>query len=178
VGDGVAANPLGDIDQLLGDQRARNRGAEQVDTLVMGIGAEHREDVVADEFLAQVLDEDVFRLDAEQQRLLAGRFKLLALTEIGGKGHHLAIVGRLQPFQDDGGIKATGIGENHLFDRLLGHQRKLRRFCVTAGCFYRRLVSSGNRNMMMSYARTIDGSGVTLSGCGLVMWRKTRENAL
>ncbi len=42
-------------------------------------------DVVAHELLAQVLDEDVLGLDAEQLRLLARRPQLLALAEIGVK---------------------------------------------------------------------------------------------
>ena len=69
----VGANFRGDLDLLLGDQRPRDRGAEQVLPLVQRVGAEHREHVVADELLAQVLDEDVAGLDAEQQRLLARR---------------------------------------------------------------------------------------------------------
>jgi hypothetical protein len=73
MGDGVGADLRGDLDQLLGDQRAGDRGSEQIDALIDGIGAEHREDVVAHEFLAQILDEDVLGLDAEQQRLLARR---------------------------------------------------------------------------------------------------------
>jgi len=52
--------------------------------LVERIGAEHREHVVAHEFLAQILDEDIFGLDCRQQRLLARRLELLALAEIGG----------------------------------------------------------------------------------------------
>ena len=71
VGDGVGADLLGDLDLLLGDQRPGDRGAEQVLALVLGVGPEHREDVVAHELVAQVLDEDVFRLDAEQLGLLA-----------------------------------------------------------------------------------------------------------
>ncbi len=59
VADGVGARLAGDVDLLLGDQRPRDRGAEQVDALVQRVGAEHREHVVADELLAQVLDEDV-----------------------------------------------------------------------------------------------------------------------
>ncbi len=82
----------------------------------MGVGAEHREDVIANEFLAQILDKNVFRLDAEQFRLLAGRLQLLALAEIGGEGDDFAAIGRLQPFEDDGGIEAAGIGEHDLFD--------------------------------------------------------------
>jgi hypothetical protein len=49
----------GDLDLALGDQRPGDRGAEQVLALIDRIGAEHREDEVAHEFLAHVLDEDV-----------------------------------------------------------------------------------------------------------------------
>ena len=92
----IASAPTfrGDLDELLGDQRPRDRGAEQILPLVLGVGAEHREDVVAHEFLAQVLDEDVLGLDAEQLRLLARRLQLLALAEVGGEGHDLAAVSR------------------------------------------------------------------------------------
>ena len=59
MGDGIGAGLGGDLDQALGDQRPGDRGAEQIDALVEGIGAEHREDEVADEFLAQILDMDL-----------------------------------------------------------------------------------------------------------------------
>jgi hypothetical protein len=59
------------------------------------------------------------RLDAEKQRLLARGLDLLALAEVGGEGDHLAAIGGLQPFQDDGGIEAAGIGEHHLFHLVL-----------------------------------------------------------
>ena len=68
VGHRVGADLLGDLDLLLGDQRAGDGGAEQIQALVLRVGAEHREDVVAHELLAQILDEDVLGLDAEQQR--------------------------------------------------------------------------------------------------------------
>ncbi len=58
MGDGVGAGLLGDLDQALGDQRPRDRGAEQVLALIKRVGAEHREDEVAHELLAQVVDED------------------------------------------------------------------------------------------------------------------------
>ena len=93
VAHGVGADLSGDLDLLLGDQRPRDRGAEQIQALIERVGAEHREHVIADEFLAQVLDEDVLRLDAEHQRLLARRLQLLALAEIGGEGDDLAAVG-------------------------------------------------------------------------------------
>lgn len=81
-------------------------------TLADGIGAEHREDIIAHEFLGQVLDID--------SRCMAGLgldasiLNLFTLTDIGGKGDHLAVVGFLKPLQDDGGVEATGIGQNYL----------------------------------------------------------------
>src|SRR5215208_8167710 len=51
MGDGIGAGCAGDLYQPLGNQRAGNRGAEQIDALIKRIGAEHREDKVADEFL-------------------------------------------------------------------------------------------------------------------------------
>ena len=58
-------------------------------------------------------------LDAEQFRLAARRLELLALAEIGGEGHHLGAIFRLQPFQDDRGVQPAGIGEHHLADAFL-----------------------------------------------------------
>ncbi len=62
VRDGVGAGLACDLDQALGDQRARDRGAEQVFAFVDGVGAEHREHEVAHELFAQVVDEDVLGL--------------------------------------------------------------------------------------------------------------------
>ena len=115
VGDGIGADFLRDLDLLLGDERPRDGGAEQILALVKRVGAEHRKHVVADEFLAQILDEDVLRLDTEHQRLLPRRLEFLALPEIGGKGDDLAAIGGLQPFQDDRGVEAAGIGQHDFF---------------------------------------------------------------
>ena len=120
MADRVGADLSRDLDLLLGDQRPRDRGAEQVLAFIDGVGAEHREHEVAHEFLAQVLDEDVFRLDAGAQRLLARGAELLALAEIGGEGDHLAAIGGLQPFQDDRGVEPAGIGEHDFLDALFG----------------------------------------------------------
>ena len=118
---GIGADFLGDLDLLLGDQRPRNRGAEQILAFIERIGAKHRKHIVAHEFFAQILDEDVLGLDAEHQRLLPRRLELLALAEIGGKGHHLAAVGGLQPFEDDRGIEPARIGEHDFFHIAFGH---------------------------------------------------------
>ena len=109
-----------DLDQPLGDERPRDRRAEQIDALVERVHAEHRKNEVAHEFFAQILDVDL--LDAEHLGLLARRLELLALAEIGGERHHLAAIGRLQPFQDDRGIEPARIGEHDLFD-VTRHER-------------------------------------------------------
>lgn len=114
MGNGVGAGFLSDFDKALGDQRTGNGGAEQVLAFIDCIGAEHREDEIAHELFAQVFDADV--LDAEHFGFLARRFQLFALAEVSGEGHHFAIVGLLQPFQDDGGVEAARIGQHDLLD--------------------------------------------------------------
>ena len=113
MGDRVGAGRVGDLDQALGDQRPGDRGAEQIDAFVQGVHAHHREDEVADELLAQILDMDF--ADAEHLGLAPGRLQLLALAEIGGEGHHLGAIGGLQPFEDDRGVEPARIGKHDLF---------------------------------------------------------------
>jgi hypothetical protein len=103
-----------DLDLALGDQRARDRRTQQVHPLVQRVRPEHREDVIAHELLAQILDIDF--PDAQHLGLLAGRLQLLALAQIGGEGHHLAAVGILQPAQDNGGIQPARIGQHDFLD--------------------------------------------------------------
>ena len=121
MGDRVGPGLGGDLDLALGDQRAGDGGAEQVLPLVQRVGAEHREDEIAREGLAQVVHVDL--LDAEHLGLLAGGFKFLALAEVGGEGHHLAFIGGLQPAQDHAGVEPPGIGEHDLFHILYAHGR-------------------------------------------------------
>ncbi len=122
VGDGVGAGLAGDLDQALGDQRAGDRGAEQVVAFVAGVGAHHREDEVADEFLAQVVDVDVLVRDAHHLGLGPRRLEFLALAEVGGEGDDFATVGHLQPLEDHAGVEAARIGEDDALD-LIGHGR-------------------------------------------------------
>ena len=76
----VGADFFGDLDLLLGDQRPGDGGAQQIDAFIERIGAEHGKDEIADEFLAQILDEDVLGLDAQGEGLLPRRLDLLALA--------------------------------------------------------------------------------------------------
>ena len=114
VADRVGADRPGDLDLALGDQRPGDRGAEQILALVDRVRPEHREDVVADELLAQILDEDVLRPDAEQLRLAPRRLDLLALAEVGGEGDDLGAIFGLKPFEDDRGVEPARISEHDL----------------------------------------------------------------
>jgi hypothetical protein len=79
VAHGVSADQVGDLDLALGDQWARDRGAEQILAFVQRVGAEHRPDEIAHELFAQIVDEDVLGLHAHLQRLLARRARVLRL---------------------------------------------------------------------------------------------------
>src|SRR5690606_12705371 len=114
VGNGVSAGFVGDFDQTLGDQRTGNRSAQQVFAFVDGVGAEHRIDEITHELFAQVVDVDF--LDTHGLSLGAGRLDLLALTEGSGEGHHVTVVGVVQPLENRRGIQATGRGQNHLLN--------------------------------------------------------------
>ena len=116
VRDGLGAGGAGDLDLALGDQRTGDGGAEQVLALINRVGAEHREDEVAHELFAQVVDEDVLGLDAELERLGARGLELFALAEVGGEGDHFALVGVLQPLQDDRSVQPAGVGEHYFID--------------------------------------------------------------
>ena len=96
---GVRAGQARDLDLALGDERAGDRRAQQVFPLVNRVGAEHGEDEIAHEFLAQIVDKDF--LDAELLRLFSRRLELFALADIGSECDHLATVLVLQPFEDD-----------------------------------------------------------------------------
>ena len=116
VADRVGADRPRNLDLPLGDQRPRDRGAEQVQPLVQRIGAHHRIDIVADELLAQIVDEDMLGLDPHHLRLGARRLDLLALAEVGGEGHDFAAVGLLQPFEDHAGVEPARIGKDDAAD--------------------------------------------------------------
>ena len=105
VTDGIGPGRVCDFDQPLGDQWPGDRRAQQVFALVQGVGPEHREHEVPDELLPEVLDIDLGH--AHSLGLGPCRFKFLALTQIGGEGHDLAVVLLLQPSEDDRGVQAA-----------------------------------------------------------------------
>ena len=115
VSDGIGPDLAGDLDLAFGDQRPRNRGAEKIGAFVERVGAKHREHEIADELLAQIVDEDL--ADAEHLGLPARRLQLLPLAQIGGEGDDLAAIGFLQPAQDHRRVEPSRIGQHHLFHR-------------------------------------------------------------
>ena len=114
---GVRVGFAGDFHQPLGNQRARDRGAEQIFALIHGVGAEHGKHKVAHEFFAQIVDENIAGLDAHFDGFGARRRDFFALTDVGGEGDDFAVIDILQPLQDDGGVEATGVGEDDFFNR-------------------------------------------------------------
>ena len=118
----ISAGFMRNPHQMLRDQRAGDGCAQQIQPFIQGIGAEHRKDEITHEFFAHIDDVDVFRLDPHQDRLLARRFQLFALTEVSGERHHLAAVFGLQPFQDDRGVEPARIGQNDFLGLEGGHR--------------------------------------------------------
>ena len=119
VRDGVGFHLACNVDHVFGDQRPGNRGAEQVFAFVQCVGAEHRKHEVAHEFFLEILNEDVLFFDAHLERLGARRFDLFTLADVGGEGHHFAVVYVLQPFEDDRGVEAAGVGQDNLVDLVI-----------------------------------------------------------
>ena len=93
--DGVGPFPFGDFNLATGDQRPGDGSAEQIRTFVDGIGAKHRENIVADEGFAKVLD--VHLTGAHFHRLGLHGPHVLTLTEVGTERDHLVAEGLAHP---------------------------------------------------------------------------------
>ena len=122
---GIGADRVCDLDLPLGDQRARDGCAEKIHAFIERVGAEHRKNIVAHEFLAQILDKDF--LDPQKLGLGAGRFHLFTLAEIGCEGDDFGVIVVLQPAQNDRGVEPARIGKHDFFDVILFHGVSLSR---------------------------------------------------
>ncbi len=116
--DGVGASLPCNLYQALGDQRTCDGGTQQVLAFIDGVGAEHGEHEISHELLADIFDVDF--LDAQGFCLGARGLHFLALAEVSGKGHHLAVIGIHQPFSDYGGVETSGVSQHDFVD--IGHR--------------------------------------------------------
>ena len=97
--DRIGASLVGDLDHAFGDQRTRDRRAQQILAFIHGIGTEHRVDIIAHELFGEIIDIDLFHTQCF--RFATHRLDFFTLTDIGGKGHYLTLIFILQPFKDD-----------------------------------------------------------------------------
>jgi hypothetical protein len=114
VANGIGPFLFGYLDLLLGDQRARNRSAEQILAFVDGVGAKYREDKPACELLPQIFDARLDRACLEGFFLNPVQFLILA--QVGRESDDFAFICLDEPFQNDRRIKSAGICQNNLFD--------------------------------------------------------------
>ena len=120
--DGVSASLVGDFDQALGDERARDGSAQEVLTFVDRVTPEHRKHKVANKLLLDIFDEDVSC--AGGFGFCARGFDIFALAQVRRKSDYLAVIGFLQPFQDCGRVQSAGVGEHYLLDVRHGSNRE------------------------------------------------------
>ena len=113
VGHGVGAFLPGDVHLVLRDRRTGERGAEQVAALVDGARPHRREDVAADELVAQVFDEH--RGCPGSDGLVRSCLKVLVLAHVGHDRENLGVVVFLEPRDGAGGVESAGIGESNTF---------------------------------------------------------------
>ena len=127
VGDVGRAKLVGDLNKLLGKQRARQGGEQRILVLVHGVcGDGHSQELIG-ELVAQV--EYLAIENAQVERLLLlGIQSGLFLAHVAADANDIEILLVLEPLDTYGCIKTTGICENDFF---LAH-----------GCFLSPLVAS------------------------------------
>ena len=127
VGDIGGAELVGDLDELLGKQRAGQSGEQRVLVLVHGVGGDGLGQELIGELIAQVEHLAVQNAQVEGLLLLGIQAGLL-LAHVAADANDIEILLILQPLDTYGCIKTTGICENDFF---LAH-----------GCFLSPLVAS------------------------------------
>ena len=106
VGDGGGTEFAGGLDQVLGDDGARQRGNERVLAFVERVGLQGRHAVFACKFVAGVGD---VSLDSSTvERTLADDLEVLAaLADVDGDGHDFAAGLLSDPSDGDRGVQAA-----------------------------------------------------------------------
>ena len=110
----VAAGGERHLHLPLGEQRAGDRGAEQVLMLVNASRAHQAPQILRDELFAQV--GDVHFGCARGEGFLLQAAELVApLADVAAHRDHLAVVVFLEPGNDDGRVQTAGIREGYFF---------------------------------------------------------------
>ena len=93
---GTASAPVtGDLDLALGDQRTGDGGAQQVFAFINGVAAEHRK-TKSRTNSSRRSSMKMFSGLMPNCSALRGPVRLFTLAEVGGEGHHFALIGVLQ----------------------------------------------------------------------------------
>ena len=116
VRDGRGLLDFGDLDQLLADERAAERGGHRVAVLVDGVGLERGQDEIARELLADI--EHVRPDGAGGERAVADFLELPALSHVERHRDDFGLVPLGHPRNGHRRIKTTGISQYDPF-----HQR-------------------------------------------------------
>ena len=103
VRDSISASLSSDLNQPLGDQRARDGSSEEILPLINRVGAEHREHEITNKLFANVFNVDF--LNAQGLSFGSRRLELFTLPQIGCEGDDFAAVFLSEPFEDDGSIQ-------------------------------------------------------------------------
>ncbi len=110
----IATGRQRDFHLPLGEQRARDRRAEQILVLVLAARAHQLPEIFCDELLAHIGDLDFGRAGLARLRFEAGQL-IAALADIAAHRDDFAAVVFLQPRNDDGCVQPARVGECYFF---------------------------------------------------------------
>jgi hypothetical protein len=99
VGDGVGFFFARDFDHALGDERSGDAGAEKILALVNRASLDHRENKIAREFFAEVVDVK-FRC-AGFHRLFVETFEFFLLADVGAERDDFRVVFFFEPQEEN-----------------------------------------------------------------------------
>ena len=115
VGDGAGTLAVGDLDEELGDERARQRRGQRVDALVERVGLQVGPHELAHEALAAV--DDVGAAGTGLQGALGHVVAQRAATEVHRQGDDLHAVLLPEPGHGDRCVQPARVGEHDLLHR-------------------------------------------------------------
>ncbi|MDF3017400.1 MAG: hypothetical protein K0R44_2625 [Thermomicrobiales bacterium] len=119
MGDGVGAFEERDLDLVLGDDRPRHRGAEEVLPLVDRPGTQRGEGVLAEELFTGI--DDIGPRRATGKSLGFDLGEVVGLADVNRSGDDFAVaVLFLQPGDDAGGVETSRVGEDDFSRRMAG----------------------------------------------------------